>query len=583
MQPVKYGVNVARGRLAHAAAFALYGALSLLMMRPVLGAPDRLALGHPGNDVWNHVWGYWFVGEGLLRGELPLETPLLTWPTGGALWFIDFFDVVLTLPVQALWGPTAAYNTAMGFNLWLCGVGAYVLALQVSRSRWGALLAGLCYMAAPHFLGQAYNGISETLAAGWLPLALAALRSASRDPTVKKGLIAGLLMGLNTVANWYYGLFSLLALLGLVVRELWRLRTRVDRAAHLRRVGRCAAAGAGLYGLLAVPPLLAFAASMSASDAVVGRDPAFVWMTLVMHNMTDAVALIRPGSFQSPDLKALFDEDLLVVVYVGIALLGPALGVFFSSYRRRVRSWGLLALAFLLLTLGPFLYVAGNYVDLGGGRWIPLPFLALFEYTPIFSRISHAYRFVVGLTLALCVIVAVAVEALAERGVPRWATVVVLATLRLGESAWFSPAPTPLPVVDTAVPAVLAELEGGAVLDLPVSVPVLRRSAYGMNQLAHGQPSPYGLNDPTPLALYLNRYSRYLIEIERSGAVSLPPSGPNLDLAVGQAALVAQGLRWIVVHQDWLPDGRRAPLEAFLDLTAVPVYEGEGLRIYRLD
>ena len=95
MQPGSSGLNVARGRMAHVAAAALYALLSLLMMQPVLAAPRRLALGHPGNDVWNHVWGYWFVGEGLMKGELPLETPLLTWPAGGALWFIDFFDVVV--------------------------------------------------------------------------------------------------------------------------------------------------------------------------------------------------------------------------------------------------------------------------------------------------------------------------------------------------------------------------------------------------------------------------------------------------------------------------------------------------------
>lgn len=575
-------MTVARDLGRHALAALLFGGLALLVLLPVLPDPARLALGHPGNDVWNHVWGYWYVAQALAQGELPVETELLSWPEGGSLWFIDTFTALLTLPVQWAWGPTAAMNAGLLFNLWLCGLGAYVLALAVSRSWWGALLAGVAYQWSPHFLGQAYNGITETLAAGWLPLALWGLWRAARSPGLATGAVAGLLLGLNTFANWYYGLFAFMALAGLLVRELSRLRGRPDRRLRLQAAGRCAAAALAVFLVVALPPFWLFRLSMGAEDAVVGRDPAFVWMTLVMHNMTDALALVRPGDFQSPDLKVLFDEDLMVVVYVGVSLLAPALAVLLSSFRRRAQAWALLSLGFLLLTLGPFLYVGGSYVSLDG-RWIPLPFLALFELTPIFSRISHAYRFVVGLSLGLAVVLAFVVPLLRERGVPGWAAFALLAGLRVGETALLSPVPLPLPAVDTRMPAVLAQLDGGAVLDLPVSVPVLRRSQYGMGQLLHGQPSPYGLNDPTPLPLYMNRYSRLLIEIERSGASSLPPRLPALDLAAGQAALVAEGLRWIVVHQDRLPDARRAPLERFLDLTATPVYEGEGLRIYRLD
>lgn len=571
----------------HVAAAGLFLVLSLGVLWPVLGDPTRLALGHEGNDVWNHVWGYWYVADALGQGRLPLQTPLLSWPDGGALWFIDAFNAVLTLPVQAAFGPTAAYNAAMGFNLWLCGVGAYVLALQVSRSWGGALFAGIAYMSAPHFLGQAYNGISETLAAGWLPLALAAMRHAARQPTPRNGVLAGLALGLNTVANWYYGLFGILALAGLGLRELWRLRPgvsppRTDRGRRLRALALTAVPAALVSIALVAPPFLAFSASMGADDAVVGRDPAFVWMTLVMHNMTDAVALIRPGDFQSPDLKARFDEDLLVVVYVGMALLGPALGVLWSEHRRRVAWWAALAAGFLLLTLGPYLFVGGEYVR-WNGRFLPLPFLALFEYTPVFSRISHAYRFVVGLTLALSVLAAFAVPLLRARGVPVVVAVLGLGGLRVAESAWLTPATLPLPTVDTSAPAVLASLDGGAVLDLPVSLPVLRRSQHSMGQLLHGQPSPYGLNDPTPLSLYLNHYSRYLIEIERADADTLPAAPPALDLAVGQEALVALGMRWIVVHEDMIPDDRRLVLERFLDRTATAVHDGEGVRIYRID
>jgi hypothetical protein len=43
------------------------------------------------------------------------------------------------------------------------------------------------------------------------------------------------------------------------------------------------------------------------------------------------------------------------------------------------------------------------------------------------------------------------------------------------------------------------------------------------------------------------------------------------------------GLRWVVVHLEQYPASQRSKVLHFLDDTATPVHEGEGLRIYRLD
>ena len=98
---------------------------------------------------------------------------------------------------------------------------------------------------------------------------------------------------------------------------------------------------------------------MTSSDAVVTRNPQFVWATLVLHNMTDVVSFSRPGKHYSPDLKALFGEDLIVIVYLGHALIWPALLGFPIEIRRRMKSWVGLGLVYFLLCLGPFLFVAG--------------------------------------------------------------------------------------------------------------------------------------------------------------------------------------------------------------------------------
>ncbi len=564
-------------RPLHAAAL-LYLLLAAALVAPVLPDPTRLALGHPNNDVWNHVWGFGFVARALLAGELPIRADELVWPVGGRLWFIDTFNAVLTLPAQLAWGPVAAYNLSCFANLALCGLGAHLLARAVTGSDGGAVFAGVAYMTAPHLLGQAYNGISETLAAGWLPLALLAARAAFAEPTPRRAAIAGLAFGVNAVANWYYGLFAGLALAGMV---LWGVVHGWRALAPLRAAGLLAV-GVAVCAVVMVGPFGLFLSTMEAEDAVVTRDPGFVWMTLVMHNMTDLVSLLRPGRFYSPDLKAMFDEDLIVVVYLGWALVLPALAALWSTRARDASRAAWMTALYLSLSLGPFLYVGGAYVDVAG-RWIPLPFLFLFRAFPLFSRISHAYRFAIGATLGLALLGAWAVRAAERRGAGAWALVAALCVARVVETAAFSPAHVPIPTATFAPHAVYAQLDGGAVLDLPITMPVLSRARWIANQLVHGEAVPYGLNDPLPLYLYVNRYTRYLVELERSPIAMLPPQLPVLDLVAAQAELRDRGLRWIVVNKARYPAPTVGKISRFLDLSATPVFDDTELRVYVLD
>ncbi len=572
-------------------------ALALVICGPVLSAPATLAIGHEGNDVWNHVWGYWWVAEELSHLRLPVRTDQLGWPYGGSLWFIDTLNAVLTLPVNAIAGPVAAYNAAYFFNFLLCGLGAYALTLHVTQSRVGATVAGVAYMVTPHLLGQAYNGISETCSAGWLPLTLLAMRITLAKPTAQNAVFAGVLAGINALASWYYGLFAgffLLAMLAgrLLPRIVLRVRRRKRRRQRSRAgaepipwmlVARMLAIGVGATAVVVVGPFSAFVATMGAEDAMVTRDPDFVWSTLIMHNMTDLLALVVPGKFYSPDLKAVFGEDLIVVVSVGHLLLWPALLGAVVARDRLGRRWLWMALGFLALCLGPFLYVNGDYLQVAGG-WVPLPFLAFFKAFPMFSRISHAYRFVQGATVALCVLLGWLVAEIEHRKGLRTAIFVgvVLGGGRVIESFVATAAVFPLPTSTVAAHPVFSSLDGGAVLDLPVGVPVLARSRYLAGQLSHGLPVVYALNDPTPPVLYHNRYTAYLLEIERTTVAMLPADMPWLDIELGRHHIVQEGLRWVIVHKAWYPEDRLRMTLEFLDLTATPMFDDADLRVYVL-
>ena len=143
-----------------------------------------------------------------------------------------------------------------------------------------------------------------------------------------------------------------------------------------------------LAGLLVAPALWLLATSLEGPNAIVNRDPEFVWKQLITHNVTDVVSVFRPGKVYSPDLKALHGEDLLIVTYVGWGMLLLAGWGLWSLRRWRDRlPWILWLTLFSLMMLGPYLNVGGEYVTIDDRR-IPLPFLVFFESFPIFARIS---------------------------------------------------------------------------------------------------------------------------------------------------------------------------------------------------
>lgn len=569
-----------RRALALAAGGALLLALGLTW--PVALHPTTRLVGHPGNDVWNHAWGYAWVGEALAQGHLPEHTDLLAFPRGGALTFIDAAGAVLTAPLQLLGGPALAYNAAMVGGLAGAAFGAWLLARRECGNGLAAMVAAVIFGASPHLLGQAYNGISETVCAGWLPLSLVALLRLLDRPGPRAALILAVVAALGAWSSWYYGLFSALAGLIIVVHRA-AVAPRSLRAALPALLGAALGAGAGV-----APALIRFRATLDAPDALVTRDPEFVAASLSQHNLTDLLAFARPGRTPSPDLRALYGEELLIVIYLGLVALALAgAGLWFSRRQRKSQVWLWVGLIFFVFSLGPTLSVNGEPVTVLGRR-LPLPFLPLFDALPIFSRISHPFRFSVGLSLAIAVYAARGVEGLFRGRARAWAAPLLSAAVLL-EVSLASPARVPIPTSDARIPdavaALGASLPPGAVLDLPMALPNLERAIYLWYQTAHRRAVPWGLNEPMPALLLENRFTATLLRVEASRAGSLPPRLPELDLVVGARQLARLGFAAVVVHARLYPKERREQVLALIGATlGAPLKtEDADVLVYPLD
>ena len=87
-----------------------------------------------------------------------------------------------SLPVQWLFGPEFGIQHRCHFQLCAVWLGILVVKPAITGDSTAAGVSLVIFGAAPHILGQAYNGISETVCAGWVPLTLWALLRNIKNP-----------------------------------------------------------------------------------------------------------------------------------------------------------------------------------------------------------------------------------------------------------------------------------------------------------------------------------------------------------------------------------------------------------------
>ena len=535
-------------------------------------------------DVWPHVWGYWWIGQSVLGGDgIPFQTALLKYPEGGSLFFPDLAGALLSIPLQLWLSLEASYDLVLGAKLFLVGLGAYLLCLQLTGSRLASWIAGACLLTAPYLLAEAHNGISENLNFGWAALFAAALVRLERG-SWPAGVAAGVLFFLTFLGSWYYALGALgLGALWLVDLLLdGRRRSFAALAAMLIAVV--------LSTVLVFPLARLISRTLSADVAIVTRDHRSVTELFEStHNAVDPLSFVVPGDYHSPDYREDFGEDFFHVSYLGWLLLVSA-GVGFGLTRsRRLLLWLVAVPLFGLFALGPFLFVAGRYVTVSGYQ-LQLPFALLFEHVPFFDLVGHPQRFVPFAMLGLVALGSAAWAILARWGWPGRVALLALGALLVAENLWISPAPYPVSHARLEVEPHLTELArtpgSGAVVDLPARFsPRFLNTRYFYLQIAHQRPIVHTINGPFStlhLSLEHNALVQGLLSLEFPEQVAVCPGDD--DLARGARELRTAGFDEVLVHRTFYADPvLRESTEALLgDVLGPPIHRSEQVTAFRL-
>ncbi len=545
---------------------ALAGVLAagaLLLVRGVLLAPTTLAVGAVRSEAPRHLWGLWAAAEGMAEWSPFVAHLDAAWPDGYTRHLMDPVNLLVFLPCWLL-GGGGVTGATLGWNLlhvaWpvVGGLGAWLLSGRLLGAREGAaearLVAAFAGAAGPTLLATPWLGRSELLPGVMWPLHLWLLVGVLDAERLRPGraVAAGVSLAGIALGGWYLAAWLLLLEPFVALGLAWSRRERGVGALALRL---------GLVAGVAVLPVLpALWAVLAYPPPVLGEEA--------------RVALHQGVSVPPWMLLPFVDEKGLPGVdlpaYPGWVLL--ALGAWGAARDRAARPWLGLAVAMLVLSLGPLLVTGRGPVEPGAGglslpaAWVeaalpplrfiwgwcrigilvtgPLAMAAGFGVADLLPRLGSVRREgVIGLLLLLAI----------EHGVPRRPGGVT------GDH--FDPRPP------AALGPALDALPGGAIVQLPFDDHVITW------QLSHRRPVAESLEiEPVRGTSWIVQQAAFVEEAARAGA-SAPASSRGAAAracaAVDAGALRAAGWAGVVVHKDRMP-GAHAAVAAFLSSALGP-------------
>jgi hypothetical protein len=206
------------------AVFFFYCVVAIVMTWPIAKAPARLSIPNP--DLLSHAWSVaWVVHQAFANPILVFDANIY-WPYDLSLAYGEslFAQSALAAPLLLLGcNPILAYNFLLLMSFGIGGLGAYLLAREISGSRSAAFLAGLTYA----FCAYKWQHLVHLgpVTTQWFPFVILCFRRSAHRPTLMRLAALTLFVTLQALSSGYYAVLMavLLGTLLLVyARRLWR-------------------------------------------------------------------------------------------------------------------------------------------------------------------------------------------------------------------------------------------------------------------------------------------------------------------------------------------------------------------------
>ena len=544
---------------------ALYAALAIWLLSPAFDHPTytlptaprgTFALWPPDVNLitWVISWDWHALTTAptrLFDANVFYPAPLALASSEHMLGHVPIFG-----PIYALSGnPIFAHQMNLLLAFALSGAAMYLLVRHWRGTRGAAFFAGFVYAFYP--MRCSGLGNSHLMANQYLPLGLLFLDRTLVEEKLRLALACGLCLLLEALCSYYLLYMTLTALGGYLFGVLWVRRGRVPLRGALL-LGVTAFAVGAIIVALTLPYLKLRQAGVIPAQQSEG------WLTVASAHWQDYVYPKRWAD-------ALRGQGR---IYVGLL---PALCVLVAVWKDRrgfqfEPEWALagslgLTVACYVMAMGPQLGVFG--------RWVPLPYSFAEHWVPGFSSMRAPVRFGLVFMCGFAALVGLGCSRLLlwlrNRGVPAWASLVVVVLLTAATAWEYDPGTANVSVrtmhAGANAPAVyqqLAREPAGAVLEIPAG------QRYSLT--ANMSESIYMVYSTTHWHPLLNGYSGYRppsYDLLMALARSLPDAH-----AVELLQRLAE-LRYVVVHESLMAPYERKFWARPPGLRLVGTFSGE--------
>ncbi|MBI5033465.1 MAG: hypothetical protein HZB51_23330 [Chloroflexi bacterium] len=451
----------------------------------VLHLTDQIP-GSPGDNLY-FFWEIWWFKRALFELQVsPFVNHEVYYPVGLELARDEMTpaNTILGLPFTLLAGPVVSYNLLALSSFILSGYAAYQLIFQLTRNRLIALIGGIAFSIIPYRMMR-FFGHLNLLTTQWLVFTLIFTDRLLLFRRVRDGVLAGIFLGLNALAAWYYLYISLVILTIFTTIRTYPWRESLSD----RRLWRAGTFFFFIATFIILPFALPYIQlnqngtlqrSFSEFDGWSANITDFVQPNPLHPLWGKAVRQIFPFQWSAGIERNLMTGSLFLVLAV--------IGGWVHRRKRSVQVWLVLALASFIIALGPTLHwnnqrivfplpsavtefanqsgltmllasrfdqSLSNLVETGYG-FIPLPAMIMYAVVPYTSSLRAILRFGVVTDLAVIVLAAFGILAIVHAvstRIPRYIAILIIASLATFEiwsvipneiSSWTPAKPRPV-------------------------------------------------------------------------------------------------------------------------------------------
>lgn len=397
----------------HIIAFIIYLVLAFIRF-PIIAYNIKTTVPGANGDAYQNLWGMWWVVYAIFHLHTGIYyTNLLFWPIGSNLIYETMSPLgsIITAPLQSISLPLA-YNALFFIGFPLSALGMFILADYVVSNKKAAFIAGLVYSFSAIHIIQAYSRI-DWMVIGWMPLSLYFLLKIIKEERNYYNVVGfslSFVLGIF-ITDIEQGFMMVMLYFFIIIAYLINSKTRkkVLTKTLLSQILLSMVIIFVIGSAEFIPVIKLFLTKSSTNGLNSNLISVANQLNNIPFNMANSLDIL---SFFLPSFyKGIIPIPIFLLYYWKIYSLASVEKTGFLTYtamalaligviksHKSSKLWIGLAVIFVLLSLGPYLTVAGNSYHL------PLPYL-IYHSIPLINIVREPDRFIDLFLIAFAILV----------------------------------------------------------------------------------------------------------------------------------------------------------------------------------